>query len=244
MENALTYGLLPKIFSEDNPKKYLESYVQTYLKEEIQQEGLARNIGSFNRFLEVASFSQGSVINFSEIAREVMVSRFTVADYFQILEDMLIAIRIDVFSKRAKRKIVAHQKFYFFDAGVYRILKPTNPLDTMEEGDGAALETLFLQSLRAINDYFDLGYNIYFWRTSTGVEVDFILYGPKGFHAFEIKRSKQTSTKSFGGLKAFGQDYPEAKLHLLFFGTHTEYHGEITAIPFEQALKDLPKILG
>lgn len=244
MENALTYGLLPKIFSEDNPKKYLESYVQTYLKEEIQQEGLARNIGSFNRFLEVASFSQGNVINFSEIAREVMVSRFTVADYFQILEDMLIAIRIDVFSKRAKRKIVAHQKFYFFDAGVYRILKPTNPLDTMEEGDGAALETLFLQSLRAINDYFDLGYKIYFWRTSTGVEVDFILYGPKGFHAFEIKRSKQTSTKSFSGLKAFGQDYPEAKLHLLFFGTHTEYHGEITAIPFEQALKDLPKILG
>lgn len=244
MENALTYGLLPKIFSEDNPKKYLESYVQTYLKEEIQQESLARNIGSFNRFLEVASFSQGSIINFSEIAREVMISRFTVADYFQILEDMLIASRIDVFSKRAKRKIVAHQKFYFFDAGVYRILKPTNPLDRMEEGDGAALETLFFQSLRAINDYFDLGYKIYFWRTSTGVKVDFILYGPKGFHAFEIKRSKQTSVKSLSGLKAFGIDYPEAKLHLLYFGKHNEYHGEITAIPFEQALKDLPKILG
>jgi Predicted ATPase (AAA+ superfamily) len=244
MDHALTYGLLPKIVTDPNPKKYLESYVQTYLKEEIQQESLARNIGSFNRFLEVASFSQGSVLNFSEIAREVMITRFTAADYFQILEDLLIATRIDAFSKRAKRKIVAHQKFYFFDAGIYRILKPTNPLDTREEGDGAAIETLFFQSLRAINDYFELGYKIYFWRTSTGTEVDFILYGPSGFHAFEIKRSSQVSTKALSGLKAFGKDYSEAKLYLLYFGKHNEYHGNITAMPFEQALKDLPKILG
>lgn len=244
LNNALNFGLLPSVFSDPDPKAYLEGYVQTYLREEIIQESITRNISAFNRFLEIAAFSQGGLLNFSEISRELGIHRQTVADYFQILDDLLIAKRIDAFTKRAKRKTVSHQKFYFFDAGVYRISKPMGPADSKEETDGAALETLFFQSVRAINDYYDLGYNIYFWRTSTGMEVDFILYGPKGFHAFEIKRSGQVTPRSMGGLKAFGKDYPEAKLHLLFFGSHTEYHGDVTAIPFEKALKDLPQIIG
>jgi uncharacterized protein len=166
-----------------------------------------------------------------------------VANYFDILEDLLLASRIAPFTQRAKRKMVAHEKFYFFDAGVYRILRPIGPLDTQEETDGAPLETLFFQSLRAINDYFNLDYKLYFWRTSTGIEVDFVIYGPRGLHAFEIKRSSKLTVKALSGLKAFHEDYPEAKLYLLYLGKHKEYHGDIKAIPFVEALRNLPQLI-
>ena len=241
--HALEFGLLPMAVTHEDPKKYLESYVQTYLREEVLQEGLTRNIGSFTRFLEIASFSQANLLNFSEIARELAINRLVVSNYFEILEDLLLAIRLTPFSNRAKRKMVAHQKFYFFDAGVYRTIRPVGPLDAPEETDGAALQTLFLQSLSALNDYLELGYSIHFWRTSSGTEVDFVLYGPKGLHAFEIKRSAVITGKTLKGLREFKEDYPEAKLYLLFLGKQKEYHGDITAIPFEQALKELPELI-
>ena len=216
LNQVLKHGLLPAVIDHENPKKYLESYVQTYIREEVLQEGLTRNIGAFTRFLEVASFSQGEVINVSEIARELSLKRLMVANYFDILQDLLLSSRITPFTQRAKRKVIAHNKFYFFDVGVYKILRPTGPLDTQAEADGAGLETLFLQSLDAINSYYELGYKIHFWRTQAGDEVDFVIYGPRGFHAFEIKRSSQVSNKSLRGLKAFKEDYPEAKLHFYY----------------------------
>lgn len=243
LSHAVRFGLLPMAVTSENPKLYLASYIQTYVNEEVLKEGLTRNIGAFSRFLEMASFSQGGLLNFSEIARETGLSRFAVANYFEILDDMLLSIRLYPFTKRAKRRMVAHEKFYFFDAGVYRSLRPRNYFDNEEEAEGAALETLFLQSVRALNDYLGYDYKIYFWRTSTNVEVDFILYGPKAVHAFEIKRSSTINNKSLRGLRSFAEDYPEAKLYVIFTGVHKEYHGNITAIPFAQALKELPEIL-
>jgi len=244
LPHVLQYGLLPQAVTHQDPSSYLESYVQTYLREEVAQEGLTRSVGVFARFLEIASYSQGQVLNTSEIAREVGIHRITVANFFDILEDLLIATRISVFTQRAKRKMVAHQKFYFFDTGVYRVLRPTSLLDTKEETEGVTLETLFFQSIRAINDYYRLGYTIYFWRTQQGHEVDFILYGPKGFFAFEIKRSDQINNRILSGLKNFGQDYPEAKLYLINLGKFKEYHGNINVIPFIDVLKELPQLLG
>lgn len=243
LEHVMMYGLLPATINHADPKKYLESYVQTYVREEVMQEGLTRNIGAFSRFLETASFSQGSMLNFSDIARELSLKRSMVSDYFDILEDLLLARRIDVFTHRAKRNMVARQKFYFFDAGVFRVLKSMGPLDSSHEIDGAVLETLFLQSLYAVNDYFDLNYHVYFWRTSTGTEVDFVIYGPRGLHAFEIKRSAQLNTKDLKGLQAFGADYPEAKLHFINMGKQREYHNNIEVIPMLQALKELPELI-
>ncbi|EKD75479.1 MAG: hypothetical protein ACD_44C00116G0002, partial [uncultured bacterium] len=185
LEKALTYGLLPASCLEADPKRFLESYVTTYLREEIMQEGLTRNIGAFNRFMEIASFSQGSQLNLANIAREVCVSRKMIAGFFEILEDLLIAVQLPCFDKRAERQMVQHPKFYYFDVGVYRQLRPKGPLDTPTEIGGAALETLFLQHLRAFIDYYHLDLKIYFWRTNTGMEVDFILYGEKGLFAFE-----------------------------------------------------------
>lgn len=243
LDTALLHGLLPATTTHQDPQKYLESYVQTYLREEVLQEGLTRNLATFTRFLEVASFSQGQVLNVSEIARELGIDRSTVGTYFDILDDLLLGVRITPFTQRAKRKVIAHQKFYFFDAGVFRTLRPMGPLDSVQEAEGAALETLFLQSLRAINDYENLNYKIHFWRTLAGDEVDFIIYGPHGFHAFEIKRSSQIKTKELKGLKNFGSDYPEAKLHMLFLGDREEYHNNITVRPLEKTLNELPTLI-
>ncbi len=243
LSTALMYGLLPKVYSHEEPARYLASYVTTYLREEVLQEGLTRNIALFTRFLETASFSQGEQVNLTEIAREIGYNRHSIANFFDILDDLLIATRIYPFTKRAKRAIVASPKFYYFDAGVYRAIRPTGPLDSRDEIDGAALETLFLQQVKAINDYFYLNYEIYYWRTTTNVEVDFILYGEHGFYAFEIKRKKNISKQDLKGLLAFKVDYPEAKLYLLYGGNSSYTENGIVIAPYEATLRSLKLII-
>ncbi len=243
LAKALQFGLLPMAVTSQEVEKYLASYVATYLREEVLQEGLTRNIALFTRFLETASFSQGEVLNYTAISREIASNRHTVANFFEILEDLLIAYRLPIFSKRAKRDLVTAPKFYYFDVGVYRNIRPYGPLDSAAEIDGAALETLFLQQARAYTDYFDLGYQFYYWRTRDKTEVDFVLYGNHGFLAFEIKRKTRLDNKDFKGLKVFAQDYPEAKLYLLYGGSERYVENNIEVIPFEKALQTLPTLL-
>ena len=113
LRNSIQLGHLPARFNEDDPGKYLKDYVQTYLREEVMQEGLTRNIGHFSRFLEAASFSQGATVNISNVAREAQVGRPVAENYFTILEDLLIAVRLPVFNRKAKRDLIKHKKFYF-----------------------------------------------------------------------------------------------------------------------------------
>lgn len=243
LTKALYTGLLPLSYLDDDAHSFLESYVTTYLREEIMQEGLVRQIGTFSRFMEIASFSQGSLLNLSNIAREVGVSRKIVTGYFEILEDLLMAIQIPCFTKKAQRQVMQHPKFYYFDTGVYKQLRPKGPLDLPEEIGGAAFETLFLQNLRAIIDYYHLDLSIYYWRTSTGLEVDFVVYGEKGLFAFELKSRSYFERKDFSGLKAFKKDYPIAYCFLIYGGTHREKHDDIWVLPIQQALMQLPEIL-
>lgn len=244
LAHVLKHGLLPKAIKTSQPEKYLETYIQTYIREEVLQEGLTRNLSAFARFLEVASFSQGSLLNMTEIAREVGADRQVVTNYFTILEDLLIAYRLPPFTKRAKRRLILNSKFYFFDAGVFHHLRPKGILDSAEEIAGSTLETVFLQSLRAINDYYSLQHNIYFWRTSSGTEVDFIVYGERGLYAFEIKRIQYISDKMLQGLRSFKEDYPQAKLYFIYIGKTKEYHKDVEAIPLVMALQQLPEIIG
>ncbi len=243
LEHSLKYGQLPAAYGEADPKKYLEAYVKTYLEEEIRQEGLTRNLSAFARFLEAASFSQGSVLNVSAVARECRVERKTVESYFSVIEDLLIAYRIPVFSRRAKRRLAAHPKFYFFDAGIYRTLRPMGPLDSPEEVEGQALETLFLQELVALNDALDLDYRIHYWRTSNGREVDFVLYGPRGLHAFEIKRTSRATSAMLGGLRSFLDDYPMASAYFVNMGSRRMHEGRIEIVPVRHIIADLPRLL-
>ena len=244
LETALNVGLLPSVYHVADPKHYLETYITSYLREEVLQEGLTRNLSQFARFLETSSFSQGSMLNMTEIAREVGMDRKLVSSYFDILDDLLIGYRLPVFNKRAKRRLVSHPKFYLFDPGVYRTIRPKGPLDYPEDIDGGGLETLFLVHLRAINDYYRLGYHLFFWRTSNSVEVDFVVYGEGGLFAFEIKRSHSIKRSDLSGLKAFTNDYPVAKCYLLYGGNHEEYYDNIHVIPFVKGLERLVDILG
>lgn len=116
-------------------------------------------------------------------------------------------------------------------------------MDAPEEVGGIAVESLFLQNLRAINDYFQYNYQLYFWRTNNGLEVDFVLYSEKGLHAIEIKRSKRVDTKDLTGLKAFKKDYPMAKLYLIYCGNRREYYGDIQVIPLTEALLTLSELI-
>ena len=243
LAHSVRYGSLPSIYKEENPSKYLESYVSTYLQEEILQEGLTRNLGAFSRFLEIASFSVGSPVNTASIGRDSAIERKVVENYFTILEDLMLGIRLPVFSRKAKRKLVSHPKFYFFDTGVFQTLRPRGILDNESEIGGPALENLFLQNAIAVNNYLELNYKISYYRTVRGAEVDFVLYGPHGFHAFEIKNSSSFSRSYLKGLKVFGKEYPDAKLHLLYTGNRELYIGNITVTPISNVLSSFSKML-
>jgi len=241
--SSLKFGHLPAVYSEPDPGDYLASYIRTYLREEVQQEGLTRNLQVFARFLEAASFSQGSILNISEVARECGANRKLVEQYFYILEDLLLAYRLPVFTRRARRRMAGHPKFYFFDTGVYRAIRPRGPLDQPEEIEGIALETLVFQELLAVNDLHRLGYELYYWRTGNGLEVDFVLYGEKGLIAIEVKRAGKIRSRDLRGLKAFAQDYPMASLYMFYGGETKLFIDNITLIPVREALSELPALL-
>ncbi len=242
-DRSLKFGHLPSVFSEPDPQRYLESYVRTYLEEEIRQEGLTRNLGAFARFLETASFSQGSVLNVSSVSRECAVERKVVEHYFAILEDLLIACRVPVFTRKAKRRMPSHPKFYFFDVGVYRALRPAGPLDRPEEIEGIAFESLVFQELRAVNAVLNLGYTMHYWRAAGNAEVDFVLYGERGIKAIEVKRAGRLSDEMFRGMRLFLRDYPMAKPFFIYGGGRRMSRGPIDVLPVADALRRLPELL-
>ncbi|MCB9876336.1 MAG: ATP-binding protein [Planctomycetes bacterium] len=238
-EHAIAFGCLPPAWVEADARGFLASYVTTYLREEIQQEGLTRNLGAFTRFLEAASCSQAAVLNVAEVARECAVDRKVVANYFTILEDLLLAVRLPVFKRRAQRALVTHPKFFFFDAGVYRAIRPRGPLDSPDETGGLALETLVLQQLRALNDAFDLGYSLSYWRTQAGNEVDFVLYGERGLLALEVTASRSLRSRDLAGLRAFGEDYPMARRAMIYGGSRSLREGSIDVWSIDDGVRNL-----
>lgn len=239
LENALQLGMLPLLSGQENAIETLNSYVDLYLKEEIYAEGLVRNLESFARFLEIASFSHGSILNLSNISRECEVKRKTVENYMEILEELLLAYRLPVFDHRAQRDMSTHPKFYLFDAGVFRTLRPKGPLDRPEEIEGCALEGLVAQHLVAWRDYSSIKYTLSFWRTRTNSEVDFVVYGENGLWGIEVKNSSNVHPKDFNGLKAFKKEFPIAKTLLLHRGHEKWIEDGILVMPCEQFLLNL-----
>ena len=239
LNRALQMGLGPLIIFSAAPEEPRGAYAALYLREEVQMEGLVRNIDGFARFLEAISFSHGQTLNTSDVARECQVGRKTVEGYIEILEDLLLSFRLPVFTRRARRQLVAHSKFYLFDAGVFRSLRPSGPLDRPEEIDGAALEGLVAQHLRAWNAYGGDRHALYYWRTRAGNEVDFILYGPDGLWAIEVKNASAVRSKDLSGLRAFRKDYPEARAGLLYRGEERLKIDDILCLPCDRFLRDL-----
>lgn len=236
---ALMRGLLPLVVAAEQPEDVLKAYASLYLDEEVRLEGWARNVGAFARFLEAVSFSHGAVLNIANVARECQVERKSVAAYLEVLEDLLLSFRVPVFTRRAKRETVAHSKLFVFDVGVFRSLRPKGPLDRQEDIEGAALEGLVAQHLRAWLAYRGSDGKLFFWRTRSGVEVDFVIYGPGAFHAIEVKNTARIRPEDLRGLDAFGVDYPRANLVLLYRGTRRERRGRIWIFPVADFLRGL-----
>lgn len=239
LEQALRLGLLPLVWAAQKPEEVLKAYVALYLREEVQLEGAVRNLGNFARFLEAVSFSHGAVLNLAEVARECEVSRKTVEGYLGVLEDLLLAFRLPIFTRRARRRLSSHPKFYWFDAGVFVSMRPTGPLDRQEEIAGAALEGLVAQHLRAWNDYSGADHRLGFWSTKAGTEVDFVVYGPLGLWALEVKHAAEVRSKDLRSLRAFCADYPEAQARLLYRGRESLAIDGIHCIPCDQFLARL-----
>lgn len=202
---ALTIGLLPLAVGAPDPAEVLDAYASLYLDQEVRAEGLTRNVGSFTRFLEAIRFSHGAQLNVSAVARECEVECKVVSAYIGILEDLLLAFRLPVFRKRARRTTVTHEKTCLFDAGVFRSLRPKGPLDHPDEIDGQALEGLVAQHLRAGTAYSRHDMEVFFWRTRAGTEADFIVYGELGLQTFEVRNTGKVHSSH---LRALRQEYP------------------------------------
>jgi len=239
LDRALNHGLVPLVWSAEDPGGALGAYLSLYVREEVQAEGLVRNLGDFTRFLEAISLSHGAVLNLANVSRECEISRKTAEGYLSILEDLLLAFRVPVFSRKAKRHLVVHSKFYWFDVGVYRSARPAGPLDRPEEIGGAALEGLVAQHLRAWIDYSGKNCALYFWRTKSGTEIDFVIYGRDGFWALEVKNTARIQPADLRGLRGFRGDYPAAACGLVYRGTERIVVDGILCIPCDMFLRQL-----
>lgn len=239
IDSTLETGLVPLVYESTNRKETLANYNNLYIREEVFNEGLIRRLESFSRFLEAICFSQGSVLNVANVARECQVKRTTVESYITILEDILLAYRLPVFTKRSKRQLVDHPKFYFFDVGVFRANRPHGPLDNQSGISGVALETLVAQHLRAWCDYAKGDHKLYYWRTKSKLEVDFVVYGSTGPWAIEVKSASNIHSRDLRGLKEFSKDYPEAKCMMLHGGRDKLKIDGILCLPVAQFLKTL-----
>jgi predicted AAA+ superfamily ATPase len=203
---ALNHGLLPTHYLTDQPVRALRAYIHNYLKEEIQAEGIVRNLPGFARFLDVVGFSHGEMINYTNIARDCAIDAKTVKAYYQILADTLIGYLIMPFFKKAKRQLIeSTPKFYLFDVGVANYLgkRTIQTLKGVEAGN--AFEHFILMEIIAFLGIHELDIPINYWRSKTGMEVDFILN--EGEMAVEVKIDNNPILSDAAGLSAFCDDY-------------------------------------
>jgi uncharacterized protein len=236
LDTALRQGMLPVVWGADDPTAVLDAYNALYLHEEVQTEGLVRNIGAFARFLQAMSFSHAAVLNLANVSRDAQVSRKTVEGYLEILEDLLLGFRINVFTRRAKRELAAHPKFYFFDTGVFRANRPAGPLDTTTELDGAAIEGLIAQHLHVWCSYSKGKHNLHYWQTRSRTEVDFVIYGESGIYAIEVKNSRRVDSSDLTALRHFAEDYPQSQRYLLYRGEDRIKRDGVLCMPCEEFL--------
>ena len=201
LHTATERGLLPSIYFSDDPRADLQSYAGSYLQQEILAEGATRNVPAFSRFLKVAAFCNGTIVNFTKVANDAQVKRTTVYEYFEILKDTLVLYELPAWRKTKKRKPLASSKYYFFDVGVVSSLQGRRFRPGTPEF-GEALETYLMHELTSHSDYVSqesLGY----WRSTTGFEVDFII----GDHtAIEVKAKENVSSQELKPLRVLAEE--------------------------------------
>jgi len=215
IDHALNNGMLPRHYLIRNAEKRIQSYIGDYLQQEVVEESVVRRLDAFTRFLQVAALSNAEIVNYANIARDCGVSAKTVKEYFSILEETLLGFCLPAYVKEVKRRVQQSPKFYFFDVAIPNHLLHRIPLAQGTDVYGHALEHLIIQELRAYLSY-RRGENeaLSYWHTlDNRYEVDAVIGDAE--MAIEIKSSKNVESHDTKGLKAFGEEYPEAKLVLI-----------------------------
>lgn len=235
--HALNYGLLPRHYLSKNPQRLINAYIGSFLKDEIAREANIRNIPSFSKFLEFASFSNGEIVNYANIATDCGVSAPTIKEYFQIMEDTLVGRFIPSFQKKPKRRVILSPKFYFFDIGIANNLMKRGEIKYGSETFGHAFEHFICNELIAHRNYSGLDYQLSYWRTASQYEVDFIL----GNHeiAIEVKSTEQASSRHFKGLKAFSEEYKVKRLIVVSNDKYYRKDNTIEIFPWAEFLQQL-----
>ncbi len=235
---ALNRGLIPSHYQQINYKRSLRGYVQDYLKEEVFNEGLTRNIPAFSRFFEAMGYAHGSLINYSNIARDCGVSSKTVKEYYQILVDTLLGTFVLPFKKRQERQVISKaSKFYLFDTGVAGAITKQTIAEERGELFGNSFEHFIYLEILAHRSYREIDYDINFWRTKSGREVDFILGG--GEVAVEVKGSAMVDRRELRSLKSFVEDNKPKQAIIVCNEREERVHSGIRIMPWRQFLQEL-----
>jgi predicted AAA+ superfamily ATPase len=232
---ALNRGLIPSIYFSDSPDEDLKAYANDYLKEEIAAEGLTRNVPAFSRFLQVAALCNGLMINYTNISNDAQVPSSTVQEYFQILRDTLIGFDLPAWKKSRRRKPISTSKFYFFDVGVVRYLQNCSQLKKGAPEFGAAFETYLAHELKAFLDYKNMG-NLYYWRSKSGYEVDFIINDST---AIEVKAKTNISPRDLRGIMALKEEKKLANYLVVSLEKRPRIISGVHILPLEDFLIQL-----
>ncbi|MBK8100766.1 MAG: ATP-binding protein [Planctomycetes bacterium] len=241
LDAILTEGMLPMAVTGRRPAAFLRAYCDTYLKEEVQQEALVRQIGPFHRFLEVAARVNGQTVNVTGIARDAGIARQTASQFFQILVDTLLGTWLPAWKLKRAVKQIAHPKFYLFDPGVARQLAGTAALDLHPEERGALIETFLLHELRAFLHYSELEYPIAYWQPHGGNEVDFVIETRAGLLAIEAKAGTRWDPRFAAGIHSLRERVPDGNVKAIgvYSGPRALVVDDVRVLPWQEFLGEL-----
>ena len=238
---ALSHGTLPGILVEPDRyvrEKTLSSYAATYLKEEVQAEALTRNLEGFARFLSVCAEYAGQFLDLAKLAADAQIARQSAVRYFEVLEDCLIVHRLPPFAKSARRRLVQHPRYYFFDPGVLNGL--LGNFKVSSDRIGNLFEHLVFTQIAHSALARDKRMNLSSYRTEHGAEVDFIITSDEETLAIESKASRNVGTNDLRGLNSFAEYYGKPHRAMVFYlGAHRRKIGNVEIFPWQEGLKEI-----
>ncbi|MBW2106629.1 MAG: ATP-binding protein [Deltaproteobacteria bacterium] len=242
LDDILLRGALPPVIEEslEDAFRTLTAYAQTYLKEEIFDEAMVRNIGAFSRFLDMAADQSGKIVNFSTIARESGVSAKTIKGYYQILEDTLIAIKLEPYLKSARKRLTMHPKYYLFDIGVLNAINGRTSMSSVKGTTvyGMLFEHFIVLETYRLICYADKPFRVFHWRSSHGAEVDLIVEVGDDLWAIEIKSSPIVRSSVLKGLRSFMEDHPNVRPLCVSTCDRPYMAGDIPVIPWKMLFRE------
>lgn len=246
LDDLLRFGSLPSVYGKSEQEKLdlLTAYTNTYLREEIQAEGIVRNLGGFSRFLDVAASQFGELVSFSNIGRECHLPTRTVQSYYEILEDTLIGLRLDPWRKSLRKRLSGHPKYYLFDLGVTNAINRHLGAPPDHVLRGRLFEQFIILETHRTLKYKRSEARIYYWRTNTGAEIDLVIEKQgKLCAAIEIKAKREVGGNDFSGFRSFCADNPNVPCFLVCEVDEPYEERAIKVLPWPQFLQRLPDFL-